>query len=76
MSDSIITVDGCSYDTEKFTAEGKALVRALLEADLKLQEASMTVSLMQAATLTLVNDLKTHLTEEAKVVRNATEHEE
>ncbi len=76
MSDSIITVDDCSYDTEKFTAEGKALIRALLEADLKLQKASITVSIMQAATLTLMNNLKTHLTEEAKVVRNATEHEE
>lgn len=76
MSDSIITVDDCSYDTEKFTAEGKALVRALLEADLKLQEAITTVSIMQAATVTLINNLKTHLTEEAIVVRSATPNEE
>tara|TARA_X000001382_G_scaffold116681_1_gene95993 strand:+ start:215 stop:445 length:231 start_codon:yes stop_codon:yes gene_type:complete len=76
MSDSIITVDDRSYDTEKFTAEGKALVRALLEADLKLQEAITTVSIMQAATVTLINNLKTHLTEEAIVVRSATPNEE
>ena len=63
---SIITVDEVNYETELFSVEGKAIVKALLDADERLREATMTASLMQAASMTLIQDLKTnHLTEEA-----------
>jgi|TARA_B110000977_G_scaffold126616_1_gene161883 hypothetical protein len=69
---SMITVDGVNYETELFTVEGQAIVKALMESEFRLREATMTVTLMQASSMTLVDDLKTnHLTEEAIAAEDA-----
>lgn len=69
---SIVTVDEINYETELFTVEGQAVLKALMEADSRLREATMTASLMQAASMTLIEDLKTnHLTEEAIAAEDA-----
>ena len=49
---SIITVDEVNYESELFTVEGQAVLKALVEADSRLREATMTASLMQALRLT------------------------
>ena len=61
-----VTVDSVAYETDLLSDEGRAIVSHLVEAEKSLREASITVGLMQAATLTLLSDLKSnHLTEEA-----------
>ena len=69
---SIITVEDVNYESELFSVEGQAVLKALMEADVRLREATMTASLMQAASMTLIEDLKTnHLTEEAIAAEDA-----
>ena len=69
---SIITVEDVNYESELFSVEGQAVLKALMEADVRLREATMTASLMQAASMTLIEDLKTnHLTEEAIATEDA-----
>ena len=71
---SIITVDEVNYESELFTVEGQAVLKALMEADSRLREATMTASLMQAATMTLIEDLKAnHLTEESIAPEDGTD---
>ena len=61
-----VTVDSVAYETDLLSDEGRAIVSHLVEAEKSLREASITVGLMQAATLTLLSDLKSnHLKEEA-----------
>ena len=52
---SIITVDNVNYETELFSERGKGLVQALLEADVRLREATMTATLLQAANYHVTN---------------------
>jgi hypothetical protein len=71
---SVITFDEVNYETELFSVEGQAIVKALLDADARLREATMTASLMQAATMTLIEDLKAnHLTEESIAPEDGTD---
>jgi len=61
-----ITVDEVNYDTELLSAEGNDILAHLMQADNALKEAALTMGLMKAATVQLIDDLKTnHLTEEA-----------
>ena len=61
-----VTVDGVEYESDLLSDEGRAVLNHLVEASKNLREASMTVGLMQAATVALMTDLKSnHLTEEA-----------
>tara|TARA_R100001369_G_scaffold37015_3_gene62422 strand:- start:2200 stop:2427 length:228 start_codon:yes stop_codon:yes gene_type:complete len=61
-----ITVDEVDYDTELLSAEGNDILAHLMQADNALKEAALTMGLMKAATVHLIDDLKTnHLTEEA-----------
>tara|TARA_R110002072_G_scaffold97627_1_gene214657 strand:+ start:1405 stop:1632 length:228 start_codon:yes stop_codon:yes gene_type:complete len=62
----IVTVDNVHYESDLISAEGRSVLAHLVEADKSLREASMTVGLMQAATVSLLADLKSnHLTDEA-----------
>jgi hypothetical protein len=71
---SIITVDNVNYETELFSERGKGLVQALLEADVRLREATMTATLLQAATIALIEELKAeHLTEETIAPEDGTD---
>jgi hypothetical protein len=61
-----VTLDSVTYETDLLSDEGRAIVSHLVEAEKSLREASITVGLMQAATVALLSDLKSnHLTEEA-----------
>ena len=61
-----VTVDSVAYESDLLSDEGRAIVSHLVEAEKSLREASITVGLMQAATVALMADLKSnHLTEEA-----------
>jgi len=61
-----VTVDDVNYESDLLSDEGRAVLNHLVEANKNLREASMTVGLMQAATVALMTDLKSnHLTEEA-----------
>ena len=63
---AIVTVDDVKYESDLISVEGRSILAHLMEADKSLREASMTVGLMQAATVALMADLKyNHLTEEA-----------
>ena len=58
-----VTLDSVTYETDLLSDEGRAIVSHL---EKSLREASITVGLMQAATVALLSDLKSnHLTEEA-----------
>ena len=64
---SAITVDNVKYESDLLSSEGRAVLKHLVEANRKLREARLTVGLMQAASVTLIADLKTnHLTDEAR----------
>ena len=76
MSENIINVDDTAYDVDKLSAEAKALFRALVDAESKRETALREVSIMQAAIVTLISELKSNLTEEAIVAGEATQHEE
>lgn len=76
MSEHIINVDDKTYDVDKLSAEAKALIGALVEADFKRESALKEISIMEAATIHLINQLKSNLTEEAIVAGEATQHEE
>jgi hypothetical protein len=59
---SIITVDNVNYETELFSERGKGLIQALLEADVRLREATM------------IEELKAeHLTEETIAPEDGTD---
>jgi len=61
-----VTVDDVNYESDLLSDEGRAVLTHLMEADRNLREATLTVGLMQAATVTLIANLKsTHLTDEA-----------
>jgi|TARA_R110000824_G_scaffold12627_2_gene55398 hypothetical protein len=63
---AIVTVDDVKYESDLISVEGRSILSHLMEADKSLREASMTVGLMQAATVALMTDLKSnHLTDEA-----------
>ena len=63
---AIVTVDDVKYESDLISVEGRSILAHLMEADKSLREASMTVGLMQAATVALITDLKSnHLTDEA-----------
>jgi hypothetical protein len=63
---AIVTVDDVKYESDLISVEGRSILAHLMEADKSLREASMTVGLMQAATVALMTDLKSnHLTDEA-----------
>ena len=62
----IVTVEDVKYESDLLSDEGRAVLNHLVEANKNLREASMTVGLMQAATVALMTDLKSnHLTDEA-----------
>ena len=64
----LITIDDVNYESDLLSKEAKEVLHHLMQADAKLQEASTTVGLMRAATISLIDDLKTnHLTDEAIV---------
>ncbi len=61
-----VTVDNVKYESDLLSDEGRAVLKHLVEANKKLREATVTVGLMQAASVTLIADLKSnHLTDEA-----------
>ena len=63
---AIVTVDDVKYESDLISVEGRSILSHLMEADKSLREASMTMGLMQAATVALMTDLKSnHLTDEA-----------
>jgi hypothetical protein len=63
---AIVTVDDVKYESDLISVEGRSILAHLMEADKSLREASMTVGLMQAATVSLMTDLKSnYLTDEA-----------
>mgnify|MGYP000022619417 FL=1 len=63
---AIVTVDEVNYESDLISDEGRAVLTHLMEADRNLREATLTVGLMQAATVTLMANLKSnHLTDEA-----------
>jgi len=62
----IVTVEDVKYESDLLSDEGRAILSHLIEADKQGQRASLTVGLMQAATIKLIADLKdNHLTDEA-----------
>jgi len=61
-----VTVDDVNYESDLLSDEGRVVLTHLMEADRNLREATLTVGLMQAATVTLIANLKSnHLTDEA-----------
>ena len=72
-----ITVDEVDYDTELLSDEGNNILAHLMQADNELKEAAITMGLLKAATVQLIDDLKTnHLTEEAIATEEVKETEE
>ena len=74
---ALVTIDNVNYESDLLSDEGRVILSHSVEANAKLQEASMTAGLMQAATVALINDLKeNHLTEEAIATEEVAQTEE
>jgi len=74
---ALVTIDNVNYESDLLSDQGRVILSHLVEANAKLQEASMTAGLMQAATVALINDLKeNHLTEEAIATEEVAQTEE
>lgn len=71
-----VEMDGSHYDASLLSSEGQSILSVLVENNKRLKETQLTATLYSAAAITLMEELKPHLKEEARVAGKATLIEE
>lgn len=57
-----VEIDGITHDVSLFSPEGQGTFSVLLENNRRLKEAELSVTLLKASAITLVNKLKSQIT--------------
>jgi len=60
-----LKVDGIEYDVSLLSSKGQSLFSVLLECNKKLNESQVDAAIYKAAAVSIIEELKGHLTEDS-----------